>query len=352
MPLAILAVALGILIWFWSVLVVFVLAALLAFILNPLIEFFPRKVPRWLAIALVYLAIYLIIAVVISILIPLITEQIQQLIGNLPGYVSTVQAGVNRLQARYANLPSVWRSGVDYLITQFQQVGTYLSSRLVPAATAVFSGLLALVFIPLLALFMLLGKDGYRHVLIAVTPEKHREAVVSLLHCSGHALWKFIRGELILMATVGAVTGIGLYLVGMPYSAIFGVVAGILELIPTFGPILTSVVVGITAVLISPVMLLKALSITIGVQVLENAFLVPVVMGRTVGLNPITVAVAVFIGGMVAGVIGAVLAVPAAVLIKIIVLYFYASPEDLPEGEAAICRSHAWDERRNSTDTS
>jgi len=154
--------------------------------------------------------------------------------------------------------------------------------------------------------------------------------VSDLLTCTSRTLWNYVRGELILTTTVGTVTGIGLYLVGMPYAAFFGVLAGILEAVPNVGPITTSVVVISIGLIINPILGLKAGVITIGVQLLEGAFLAPVVMGRAVGLNPVTVIFAIFVGAKSAGILGAIVAIPLAVLIKIVLLYFYASEGELP----------------------
>ncbi len=347
MPILLLVVSLAILYFFWRILLVFILAAFVAFVVSPLVNLFPKRIPRFLAILIVYLLIGLVFGTAISLLTPVVVHQYQQLADNLPTYVSQVRSGFSSVQARFGRLEDPWRTVGDRALAELQQLAVYVTREVVPAVITLVTSLLALVLVPLLAFFMLLGSSGYKRTLIAVLPSRHRKSLSDLLHCTSVSLWRFIRGEFILMLTVGTVTGVGLYLVGMPYSAVFGVLAGLLEAIPSFGPLASNIIVGTVAVLIHPVLAVKALAITIGVQLLENAFLVPLVMGRSVGLNPLTVAFAVFVGGRSAGILGAAMAIPLAVLVKIVILYFYARPEELPEGEAAVCRSRTWNGRRH-----
>jgi predicted PurR-regulated permease PerM len=353
-PILLLIAALVILYLLWNTLLIFILAAFLAFVLNPLVELLPERVPRPIRIGTVYLTIGIVLGLIISLLIPVVVQQYQQLSDSMPTYASQARGEIQRLQTSYVHLSPTWRTIGDRALSELQQIGVYLTHQLLPAAFAFFTSLLALVLIPLIAFFMLLGGDGYRRTLMAILPRRHRDTISDLLHCANRSLWNFVRGESILMLTVGTMTGVGLYVVGMPYSAIFGVLAGFLELIPNFGPLTSTMAVGITGLLIDPVLALKGIAVTTSVQLSENAFLVPLVMGKTVGLNAVTVAFALLMGGRTAGVVGAIIAIPIAVLVKTVILYFYARPEDLPQGQAAICRPQTRDGhgRRSTARTS
>jgi predicted PurR-regulated permease PerM len=117
----------------------------------------------------------------------------------------------------------------------------------------------------------------------------------------------------------------------MPYPALFGVIAGLLELIPNFGPLATTIIVALVGFLISPWLGVKGIIVTMGVQLLENTFLSPYIMSKAVGLNPVTIIFSIFLGAALAGVLGAIIAVPIATIVKIVILYFYASEADLPD---------------------
>ena len=336
-PLLILAVGLAALYVFWSVVILFILAAFFAFIIHPLVALLDRKLPHVFSIVVAYLLILIVIIIVMGLLAPLVSEQFSAFVEAIPSYFQQAQSLTEELQRRYAVLPSGWRPIVDRGLEEMQKWAIRISQESIPAVFSLLTGIATMVFIPLLAFYMLLGYRGYKRTLLAVTPRRHRVTIDDLLECTSRTLWNYLRGQLILSTTVGIVTGLGLYAVGMPYPAVFGILAGILELVPNIGPIATAVVVIAVGLVISPILALKAGIITIGVQLLENAFLAPVVMGKAVGLSPVTVIFAIFVGGWAAGIIGAIVAIPLAVLIKIVILYFYASDADLP-GEDKVCR--------------
>lgn len=340
-PLLLLIVFLVVLYLLWRILFIFILAAFVAFVLSPLVALFPKKMPRIMAIIAVYLGFTAIVVIVGSILTPVVVQQYSALTDSFPGYVDELRKASIRLQAHFGHLRYPWSTIGDRVLSEFQQFTGYVTREIIPTLLAFVTSLFALVLIPLLAFFMLLGGDGYKRTLMAVIPKSSKESVSDLLICTNQSLWNFVRGEFILMLAVGTVTGVGLYLVGMPYSVVFGIAAGLLEVIPSLGPLTSNILVGTVAILISPVLALKALSVTVGVQLLENAFLVPMVMGKSVGLNPVTVAFAVILGGKTAGVLGAAISIPLAVLVKIVILYFYARPDELPDGKTAICRPGA-----------
>ncbi|MCL6520054.1 MAG: AI-2E family transporter [Armatimonadetes bacterium] len=337
-PLILIATSIALLYFFWNVLVIFVLAALLAFVVAPFVGLLEKKLPKIFAILTVYLLIVIIIIVLTGLLAPVVSDQFQQFIDSIPHYLSRARDILNNLQERYFALPGQWRRLVDKGLTELQTAAIKLTSLTLPVVSALFGGFFALIFIPLLTFFMLLNANGYRRMILAITPRQHQESIDDLLTCAGQAFRSFLKGEIFLMLTVGLITGIGLYLVGMPYPAVFAVVAGLLEIVPTFGPVLTTIIVAIVAVLINPVLALKAAGVTILVQVVENVLLAPLVMAKAVGLEPVTVALSVLIGGSLAGIVGALVAIPLAVIIKIVLIYFYADESKLVAGDRAVCK--------------
>ena len=329
-PLLILAAGLTLLYLLWNILVIFILAALFAFIVYPVVRLFDKKLPHVFSIISVYLLIGIALIVTIGLLAPTVTRQYGELVDAIPSYTEQARELSDSIQERYVALPPRWRMVADRALLELEQTALRVTRETIPAVFAFFTSLVALIFVPLLAFFMLLGYRGYKQMIVAVTPRRHRDTVNDLLAYTSRTLWNFIRGEFILMSSVGIATGVGLYLVGMPYPAVFGVLAGLLELIPNFGPIATTVLVVAVGLLIDPILALKAAGITIAVQLLENSLLVPLVMGKAVGLDPVTVAFAIFLGGSAAGILGAIIAIPLAVTVKTVVIYFYARDSDLP----------------------
>ena len=332
-PLLVLAIGLAALYFLWSILILFILAAFLAFIIHPLVSLLDRKLPHAFSIVLVYLLVIVGLIIIVGLLAPVISFQFAEFVKSIPSYFKQAQGLIADLQQRYAVLPAAWRPIVDRTLIQLEAWVIRVSQQSLPAVFSLLTNLVTLIIVPLLSFYMLLGYKGYKEMLLTVTPRQHRETINDLLASTSQTLWNYVRGELILTTTVGVVTGFGLYAVGMPYAAVFGVLAGILEAVPNVGPVTTSVIVISIGLMIHPILGLKAGIVTIGVQLLEGAFLAPVVMGRAVGLNPITVIFAIFVGAKAAGVLGAIVAIPIAVLTKIVILYFYASDDGLPEQE-------------------
>ena len=339
-PLIILFVVLAILYLLWDILLVFILAGLFAFFISPLVRFFDRRFPHIFSIISVYLLIGIVLILLIGLLVPVVSNQAQQLVSATPEYLDKARDISQRIQTRYLGLPDRWRDIGDSALSQLQETLINLTRRTIPAVIAFFSNLFTIILIPLLAFFMLMQSSDYKRMLIAITPENRRATIEDLTGCASRALWNFFKGQGLLMLTVGLADGIGLFLVGMPYAIIFGIIGGLLELIPSFGPAFTTILVGLVGLLIDPVLGLKAIGVTIAVQLLENSFLAPVVMGKAVGLSPLTVVFAIFIGGTLTGVIGAILAIPLAMIIKIYILYFYADENELPDGQGICHHSH------------
>lgn len=336
-PLFIIAIILTLLYFLWDVLIVFILAALFAFLIYPIVQVLDRKLPHVLSIISVYLIIAILLIAIVGLLAPVISNQFREFVDALPNLIAQARDLFGNLQERYVNLPQRWQSLVDGALEELQQSAIRITRQTIPAVFALFTGLFALFLVPLIAFFMLLDYKGYKQMLTAVIPQPHKESIDSLLACMGQVLRNFIKGEFILMATVGTAVGLGLWLVGMPYPAVFGVIAGLLELIPNFGPIVTSILVAIVGLLIDPVLALKGVGVTIAVQILENAFLVPIVMSKAVGLDPVTVAFSIFIGGRISGILGALIAIPLAMMIKIVILYFYVKDPRLLEQQPVTC---------------
>jgi predicted PurR-regulated permease PerM len=337
LPVILLATGIFLLVLLWKVLYLFVLAALLAFIIHPLVDLLDRKFPRGFSIASVFLVLIILLIVVIGLLAPIVADQTQQLIRAFPGYLDKAREFTDSFRGRFLGPGSRWQGFANSLITQLQQSAASLAQSTLPAVLSFFTSLFTLVLVPLLAFYMLLGQKDYKATILSITPGPHKETVDRLLHCTGDALWTFLKGQSILMLAVGLLVGFGLYIVGMPYPALFGVIAGLLELIPNFGPLTTTVIVALVGFLISPWLGVKGIIVTTGVQLLENTFLSPYIMAKAVGLNPVTIIFSIFLGAALAGVLGAIIAVPIATIVKIVILYFYASESDLPGRK--VCRT-------------
>ena len=152
-----------------------------------------------------------------------------------------------------------------------------------------------------------------------ITPDHVHEELGRITEKIQNKIGQWLRGQLILMAIIFFVTFIGLKIIGVPYALVLALVAGITEIIPYAGPILGAMPAVFIAFTISPVKGLLAVLLYFLIQQAENHLIVPKVMQRTTGLNPIIVIVAVLVGAQLAGVLGALLAVPIAAALEVVI---------------------------------
>ncbi len=328
-PITFIAISLLALYILWDVLVIFLTAAFLAFLLHPVVELLDRRLPRLISVVIVYVALVAVLVLLGLLLLPLMVSQFNQFFESVPSLISQGRELFDSMQTRYLGLPPETQNIVDRSLEQVQTLAGALTRVAVPALVQTLSTLVALLIVPVLTFFMLLDYSGYSRMLLALMPTHARPSITDLMRQLDEALWAFIRGQSLLMLFVGTVTGVGLYLVGMPYPIVFGVIAGLLEVVPNFGPTITFIVVTIVGLLFSPFLALKAGAVAIGVQLLENSLLSPLVLATAVDLDPVTVALAILTGGALAGPAGILVSIPLAVMIKVILLYFYAQGTDV-----------------------
>lgn len=269
--------------------------------LAPIVDVFQQKtrMPRALAIAIVYIVIISIIVGLFSLMaIPLI-EQTQNLLTTLP---HTVQ--------------SLLPPDVDRSIIQ-QQLGDF-SKNLFGYTFTIFSNFIAIISILVLTFYLLLDKEKLDNLLAHFFIGRE-EIALSIADKIEDKLGAWLRGQIVLSLIIGTISFIVLTILQVPYALPLAILAGIFEVVPVIGPIISAVPAVFIAYVTNPVLgLIVGLAYFV-IQQLEGHFIVPQVMKKAVGLNPLIIILAVAIGGRLLGIAGALLAVPIAVVIQIIV---------------------------------
>lgn len=333
-------------------------AALLALIVDPIIRFLVvrLRMNRTLAVVITYLFVVAMLLLVPLLLIQPLVDAANfalQIDPNLiiQRLVSFIQSVSTQLQA-HQWLASILNPAIDSLLTALnysasaaqtpapamQMSVADLSSRLGRALGAVagflgptFSGLASVLFTLLMALQMTLTAGEFKNWFSDLIPPGHGPEL-HLLFANIHMTWTgFLRGQMQLMLIVGLVTWLGGFILGLPQAFFLGVIAGFMELIPNVGPVLAAVPAVLIALLFGSTHLafghLSFALVVIGfyalVQMLENQFLVPKIMGNAVDLPPLIVLIGVIAGTEAFGIMGALLATPMIATGKLIFLYIY-----------------------------
>jgi predicted PurR-regulated permease PerM len=299
-------------------LLVLYISFLLATGLGPLVHHIEhaavpaQRLPRWLAILLIYLAIVGILTIVGLLVIPPMIGQAQDLSKRLPEWLDRAQAFLvqHRLLDHRITLEEAVRSAPG----PGQAVGTVAS-----AVTTVFTSVLALITVLILTFYLLVESDSLFHGFVRLFPRSDRPRVhdAALKITTKVSAW--LSGQLILGGTIGLSAAAGLYLLGVPYFYVLALVAGFGEMVPVVGPIFSAIPAILVALTVSPQTALFTMVFFLVQQQVENHLLVPKIMERQVGVSPVMVISALLIGGAMLGILGALLAVPSAAIVQVVV---------------------------------
>jgi predicted PurR-regulated permease PerM len=339
-----------------------IIAALIAVIVRPVILWLHRRAnfPRALAVMFVYLLVVVLVPLALLLAIPTIVDALGYVISL--DYQSFLQGGIEWLSSALTSIKTAQfpvptfdayiERTVDTLLAQLQQVTPSGAPELPPLATilrslssvltatfdvaadlvgAVFSQVALLIFMFLASIYISLGAHTYRSAILRTVPDAYQEEITVLL-ARIEQLWNaFFRGQLTLMLLIGAISSLGLTVLGVPGALYLGIIAGLLEIVPNLGPIIATIPAVIVALLqgstylpVNPLLLtLLVILFYVLVQQLENSVIVPRVLGDAVELPALVVITGVIIGTSVGGILGALLATPVIASGREILRYVY-----------------------------
>jgi len=302
---------------------VFVIAILIAYGLAPIVRRLSLRMPRALAIAIVYVALALVIAAIFVVIVPAVLDQFQIMFANAPTYVAEAQQYANAAQAWLKahlgplvatnQLQAIESSSVDKVSAGIETVLGSLSVIAVGVANAV----VIAVFGVILSYFLLANSDAIRDSFYSLFPDRAQKHARVFSKEVGRVVGGFIIGQTILCVIAAALTYFALLAIRTPYALLLAVLSGLCYAIPYIGVVIAAAVgFGLGALTSWKVGLIIAIIIASASKLVD--FLVPKVMGDTVGVSPMAIIFAVFAGGEVFGLWGVILAIPAAALFKVI----------------------------------
>ena len=280
-----------------------------------------RRMPRPVAVLLVYLTLLGAIVALVAAIVPPAASQVRELGRDAPRYLRELEGWLDELAARYRIVPpGLGQSIPEQLQGGVVQLGGAVTQALVALGVLLeaLQGVLNFIFILFLALYLTTDSDRIRRYAISFLPSERRPQAEVVTGHIGDRLGGWVRGQITLSAIIGAVSLVGLLVIGVPYAVLLALVAAIGEAVPMIGPILSAVPAVIVAFFVSPVKGLLTIGLYIIVQQLENVLIVPKVMERAVSLHPLAVMMALLIGGELYGVTGAILSIPVTAAISVV----------------------------------
>jgi predicted PurR-regulated permease PerM len=310
------------------------IAVAVVYLLNPVVSALERRgVPRVAGAGIVYLLFLCIVALIVSLLVPVVARQVSQVVEHFPEYLDDAQAYVRRVAARFGQEPNfrldadqvrAWLTAED----NRQTVTRYLTG-LRSVTTSLLSGLIIFVIGPVMAFYLLVDLPRLERGAMALIPPGRRDEIRGLMDRIGQAVGGFFRGQLLVALFVGVASSIGLWLIGLPFWLLVGMVAGVFNLVPLVGPFIGGGLAVIIALISGqPLKAVWAALVLLVVQQIDNHLISPNVMGRTVQLHPVVVMLALLVGASFAGLFGMLVIVPLVAVVKIVFLFIWSKYVD------------------------
>lgn len=311
-----------------DILGILLVSILLTTAITPFVDFIhkKKKAPRWLGIVIVYVGIVGLFVLTTGLLFPAIIKEFKTLIDKLPYLYQSLSNQFNGIES--AALQDVLK---DYVlgfakgtITKIQAGG----ADIFKSFGNIISGF-AFFFITLVITFyMTMEEDGHTRLVKALVPKKWHHFALNLMTKIQNIVVGWLKGQLSLSLIIGAMSYVALIILGVNYSLLLALFAAITELIPYIGPTIGAIPAVFIAFTQSPIKGIGVLIVYILIQQMENNLIVPKVMKKSVGLNPIVVIVVIMIGIKLAGFTGALLAVPVAAILQVVVEEIFHLDQD------------------------
>ena len=291
-----------------SVLAMLFVSIIIAAALSPLVDWFEKKkIPRLVGTLIIYLGIIALLSLIIYFAFPIIYEEILNLADSLSGLSDQVLHLLSN---------SALAERISDFISSYQGSLIKDASRFFSILINLGGGIVSVLTVFLISFYLLLEKDGVSDFIKFITPQSVEGTVLKIWHRSRLRLGKWLRVQLLLSTVIGVMVWAALLILGVKYAFVLAIFAAICELVPMVGPILAGVVATIVALTQSLPLAIWTAIIFILIQRIENDILVPSVMGKTIGFNPVVVLVALFVGGKLGGILGMLIALPVVIVIE------------------------------------
>lgn len=339
------AILLAVLYYIFDIVLVVVAAIILASAIEPLVRRIMRyRIHRVLAVIFVYLIIAVIIGALLVFFVPTVATEMVQFLKNLPETFSldSLWAPVQSLGLHVGETTMAPGTiSVSDFVNELQSFITGSSTGAFKTISVLFGGALGLILIMVLSFYLAVQEDGVGDFLRIVTPIRHHEYIIHLWKRSQRKIGYWLQGQLLLGVVVGVLVYLVLLIVGIPHALLLALLAAVFEIIPVFGPIISSVpaiLIAFSDQGIGTGLLLIGLYIII--YQFESQLFYPLVVKKIVGISPIVVILALVIGAKLAGVLGALISVPlSAVLMEYVSDVEHRKKAEIAERDATIGKS-------------
>lgn len=308
------------------VLTPFLIALLLAYVGDPMVDRLDQKIPRSISVLIVFTILSLVVLTLTFILLPMIERQLSNFLQAIPKYIDWIQRTIFPLFTETfgiaesdLNLEGIKKAVKDEW-TKAGGIAAQFVATVSKSGLAIMAWIANFVLIPVLTFYLLRDWDILLAKVRQLIPRRYEPVTVQLVIESNDVLSAFLRGQLMVMFALGAIYSIGLWFAGLDFSLLIGMLAGLVSFVPYLGFIVGISVAGIAAIVqfqdvihLLPILLVFSVG-----QMVESFLLTPLLVGDKIGLHPVAVIFAVLAGGQLFGFFGILLALPVAAVIMVL----------------------------------
>nr|WP_242466805.1 AI-2E family transporter [Brevibacillus brevis] len=303
-----------------EVLVPVILGLVIAYLLHPIVQLLEkRRVPRLMAVLLIYGSFVLVITIAIINAIPVFTKQLVELSDDIPRLMDWYYTWMSEWEARKYFLPDSISKGVDRVIIQSNEGMSHSVSKIVDNAKHSMGKLFAFAIVPFIAFYFLKDMKQLHETGMSIVPKAYRKQVLIVLRDINESLGKYIHGQMMVALIVGVFAYLGYWWIGMPYPFVLAAFVCLTNIIPYIGPLIGAAPAVVIAITISTKTLLLVVVVNLIIQIVEGNILSPNIVGRSLHLHPLLIILALLVGETVGGIIGLIVAVPILAVCKVIV---------------------------------
>lgn len=315
---------------FSNILLPVVIALLLFYLINPLVSWFEKRgLKRLPAILLVIVIVIAVITVALIFIIPALTDQIMGFVDYFPQLIENIIDWGQRILVRFHETPALagFLEEIENALTDLPQYfDTFISSglsRVSSVIASVTNVVFIIVMIPIILFFLLKDHERMLDSFMGVLPPKWRPEVSMVLSEMNDQVSNYIKGQLLVAVSVGLMMGLGLSIIGLPYSWVIGLITMVTAIIPYIGPTIAFLLALVIAIFDSWFMIFKLVIVWIVVQFIDGNIIEPNIMGQQLNAHPLTIMIVLIIAGDLMGLFGLIFGVPMYAILKVLVLYLF-----------------------------
>ena len=297
-----------------DVILLLVVAMILASAITPLVEWLYSRVrfPRALTVVMVYALFIAFVVLILVLLVPRLAGQLVELGGSIEIFRAGFQGEGSRLSELFNQF------GLAESLRTLGASVAQLTSGLFEKSLGFFSSIFSVISVLVISFYLVVQQNAMRDFVKSLTPKTYHERINNVVDKVQHKLGNWLIGQISLMVVIFVMTFIGLSALGVENALVLALLAGLLEIVPYLGPFLAAVPAVILAVIQSPILAVAVIILYVVIQQLENYLLVPRIIGKSIGANPLVILIALLIGFRIAGVLGMLIAAPLVAVFTVV----------------------------------